>query len=181
MTAGGGLNLPQNFPIGPPRPALATGRGHLHIFPMTRSALPDPILDAQFYDGVPVKRLIAWCVDVLVVAGLILLALLASVGLLVVVFPVLAFTLNLIYRAWTVQRWSATPGMRTVGLELRNRQGDKLSPFEAVAHSIIYILVFATLIGALVNAVMMLVTDRGQGLHDMILGTTAINRPENGI
>lgn len=149
--------------------------------PMTHSALPDPTLDAQFYDGVPVKRLIAWCLDVLIVFGLVLGALMASLGLLVVIFPLLLLLLNVGYRAWAIDRWSATIGMRTLGIELRNARGDKLTRTEAIAHSVIFVASFATLVGALVNIVMMLATDRGQGLHDMILGTTAINRPETGI
>ena len=142
-----------------------------------RPHLPDPELDAQFYDGVPVKRLLAWVLDVLIVAALVLGALIASVGLLAFLFPILTLGLNLGYRIWAVNRWSATLGMRALGIELRNSRGDRLTLSESVAHSTIYAIAFMTLIGAVVNVVMILVTDRGQGLHDMILGTTAINSP----
>ena len=143
--------------------------------------LPDPDLDPQFYDGVAVKRLLAWVIDLLLVAGLVLAAVVASLGLLAFVFPMLSFALNLAYRIWAINNWSATLGMRALGIELRNMRGDKLSTGEAAAHSVIFVIAFMSIIGGLVNIVMILVTDRGQGLSDMILGTTAINRPESGI
>ena len=42
------------------------------------SALPDPELDAQFYAGVPFKRLLAWVFDVIAIILLSSAAILSS-------------------------------------------------------------------------------------------------------
>lgn len=149
--------------------------------PMTFTHLPDPELDAQFYDGVTAKRLVAWVIDVCIVFGLVLAAIMLTFGLIAFIFPLMVLALNIGYRAWAIHKWSATLGMRAVGIELRNAAGDKLDTAQAIGHTVIFVFAFATVIGALVNMVMMLVTDRGQGLSDMILGTTAINRPADAI
>lgn len=139
--------------------------------------LPDPELDPQFYDGVAARRLVAWCLDLLVLAGLLVATVLASFGLLALIFPLLAFALNLGYRAWSLSRWSATLGMRALGIEIRNRNGDRLTPAEAFGHTCIYVLTMMTILGGVAHVVAILVSARGQGLHDMLLGTVAINRP----
>ena len=147
--------------------------------PMTHSAshLPDPNLDAQFYEGVMIKRLVAWGIDVAVVLILTLGAIVASLGLLAFVFPFLIFVINLAYRIFTIQNKSATIGMRLTGIELRNAKGDRFSLTEAVIHTGLFILIFISFLGILANMLAMFLNDRGQGLHDMLLGSAAINRP----
>lgn len=142
---------------------------------------PDPHLDAQFYDGVPIKRFLAWIIDVVVVFGLVLTALLFTFGLISLIFPVAMFGLNLAYRIFCLQKWSATLGMRTVGIELRGSDGNRLDLSQSVFHTLVFVAIFASLIGALANMIVILVTDRNQGLHDLILGTVAINRPATSL
>lgn len=148
---------------------------------MIHAQLPDPHLDAQFYEGIVVKRLLAWVLDVLVISALVLAALVASFGLLAFVFPALVVGMTLAYRSLCIVKWSATLGMRALAIELRNHRGERLDPFEAVAHTFIYVFAFMTVVGAMANAALMLVTDRHQGLSDLILGTAAINRPADPI
>lgn len=139
--------------------------------------LPHPEIDSQFYDGVPIKRFLAWIIDVCIVFGLLLVALIFTFGLAAIVFPLTLLVLNLAYRTYCLQRWSATIGMRVLGIEIRDKEGDRLDGTAAFFHTAIFIFLFASVIGAVANMVAIIVSDRGQGLHDLILGTAAINTP----
>jgi len=144
---------------------------------MQTSHLPDPTLDAQFYAGVPIKRIFAWCIDVVLVTILCFGLVIITLGLGAFIFPLLAFGANLAYRIYGLNTWSATLGMRMVGIEIRNMQGDRLDLKEATLHTLLFVFIFITGLGVFANALSVLISDRGQGLHDMILGTAAINRP----
>lgn len=144
---------------------------------MQNSQLPDPKLDVQFYQGVPFKRLLAWGIDVVLVFAICIGLVIVSVGLGAFVFPLLAFAANLGYRIWCLSKWSATLGMRLVGIEIRNMQGNRLDTTEATFHTGLHVFITLTGLGVPASALAMMINDRGQGLHDMVLGTTAINRP----
>ena len=141
------------------------------------SGLPDPKTDAQFYEGVPFKRLLAWIIDLLVVLSLTVVLMILTVG--IYAFWAFAgwFLLSFVYRVLTLSGGSATLGMRLVGIEIRNSEGDLLSGSEALGHTALYSLIFIIPFGTIVNVILMLVNERGQGLHDLFLGSTAINRP----
>lgn len=143
------------------------------------SALPDPEKDAQFYTGVPFKRLIAWLIDFGIILLLTLAAVVGSLGLGAFIYPLIMLCINLAYRIFTLQLFSATLGMRLAGIEIRNAQGNKLNPKEAFWHTGLYTIIFLFIFGMIISVVMMLLSRRGQGLHDYFLGTTAINRPLN--
>lgn len=141
------------------------------------SGLPDPQLDPQFYDGVPFKRLLAWLIDTVIVIGLSIGVGLLSFGILYFVFFSLMFLIGFIYRALTIAFGSATWGMRFAGIELRNARGQRFSGSEALLHTFLFHLLNMIPIGLIISAVMMLMGERGQGLHDYVMGSTAINRP----
>ena len=44
-------------------------------FDQTHSQLPDPVRQREFYDSVALKRGLAWLIDTVIVAGLVLVAL----------------------------------------------------------------------------------------------------------
>ncbi|MCC6008662.1 MAG: RDD family protein [Rhodobacteraceae bacterium] len=139
--------------------------------------LPDPETAPQFYEGVPAKRLVAWFVDMILVVALTLVVVVATFFIAIFIFPLVLLVVNLGYRSYFVARNSATPGMRFVGIELRNREGAHLEPVEAVLHSVAYTLVAAFVLPLVISIVLILTSARKQGLHDMFLGTAAINRP----
>ncbi len=141
------------------------------------SQLPDPNVDTQFYNAVPFKRLIAWFIDTLLVVLVAASMVLATLGLGAFIFPVILFVLNIVYRIFTLSRSSATLGMQLAGIEIRNKQGNKLSLEEAAWHTGAYVIVALVFILLAISMVMMIVNRHGQGLHDYVLGTTAINRP----
>lgn len=141
------------------------------------SGLPDPELDAQFYENVATKRLLAWGVDVFIAVILSLAIGFMTFGLLLFVFFPILFVVSFLYRAITITTGSATWGMQLFGIQLRNVQGDRFSGAEALMHTFLFFVVNVSMIGLLINAIMMLIGERGQGLHDYVMGSTAINRP----
>ena len=140
------------------------------------AALPDPVQDAEFYDGVPAKRLIAWALDVAAITVLTVIALpfTAFTGLFFLL-P-LYLTVGFLYRWAGLAAGSATPGMRLTGIELRAWDGRRLDPVAAFLHVAGYtgsVLLFPA---QFVSAALMAVTPRGQGLTDLVLGTAALRR-----
>lgn len=139
-------------------------------------ALPDPRYQPEFYDSVAMKRLFAWLVDVVLIFALAVLASLMSFGIGFFLFGMVYFTIGFLYRALTIAGGSATLGMRLMAIELRTRQGTRLDPFTAILHTFGYYFSMAIFLIQLISMVLMSTTPRGQGLVDMALGTTAINR-----
>ncbi len=149
----------------------------------TFTDLPDPEYDAQFYDGVPSKRLVAWMIDAIAILLLTVISTLIigvlTLGLAFVFFPGILFLISFGYRWLTIADASATPGMRLMGIELRTRAGDRLDAITAAIHTGVFLFLMATMIGWIATIVAILGTRYNQGLPDLLLGTTAINRPED--
>lgn len=139
-------------------------------------ALPDPDLHPEFYADTVMKRFFAWVVDSVLITLLSLLAipLTAFVGLFF--FAGLFVLVGLVYRIASLARWSATPGMRLMAIELRTRDGARLDLPLAALHTILYMMMAALVVVLAGSIILMLTGARGQGLHDHLLGTAAINR-----
>jgi uncharacterized RDD family membrane protein YckC len=137
---------------------------------------PDPDLQPQFYDAVPTKRLLAWVVDMFVVAGMTLVAvpLTAFIGLFFL--PFLFVTISFCYRVVTLARGSATWGMRLMSIELRDRDDAPFDLSTAFLHTLGYAVSWGLPILQIASIVLMLSTQRRQGLSDLVLGTVALNR-----
>lgn len=145
------------------------------------SQLPDPELDAAFYEGVLSKRLVAWFIDLGAILA-ISLPILVLVGVVTLGFGLFAapFLITLIafaYRVVTIADRSATWGMRVMGIELRLHSGRKFDLFNAFLHTLLFFALMASVLGWVASILAMLMTARGQGLGDLLLGTTAINKP----
>jgi uncharacterized RDD family membrane protein YckC len=140
------------------------------------TGLPDREYQAEFYDAVAPKRLVAWFVDSILIVGLSLLAVLltAFVGLLV--WPLLYLVIGFVYRTVTLANGSATLGMRFCGLELRDLSGRRLDAGQATWHTVLYTVCLSVPILQLISIIMMVTTPKGQGLGDSVLGTVMINR-----
>ncbi len=144
---------------------------------MNSIGLPDPIKMPAFYSGVAPKRAIAWVIDVAVIALFCLLILPFTAFTGVFFFPFLMLVVGFLYRWFTIAGRSATWGMRIMAIELRDHEGRKFQSGTALAHTAGYTLSVAMAPAQLISMIMMLVTARGQGLTDMVLGSSAINRP----
>ncbi|WP_132543044.1 RDD family protein [Rhodovulum euryhalinum] len=139
--------------------------------------LPDPVLHAEFYEDVPSKRLVAWVVDTVLVILLSLLALPFTAFAAVFVLPLFVALVGFVYRTVTLARGSATWGMRLMAIELRNARGERLDTRTAALHTLFYSLSMTFVLPQVASIVLMLTGARAQGLHDLMLGTAAINRP----
>ncbi|WP_322865541.1 RDD family protein [Aquicoccus sp. G2-2] len=138
--------------------------------------LPDPDSQAEFYADVPLKRLLAFVIDslLLLVATLAIGLLTFGVGLLFAV-PLWWF-LNLAYRSISLARWSATPAMRLLAIEFRTNRGARLDQVEAFLHSLGFVMSCTFFPLQLLSILLMGLSPRGQGLSDHLMGTFALNR-----
>lgn len=140
------------------------------------TAQPDPRYHADLYAGVSSKRLVAWAVDVvftiLITAALVPFTLFTAL----LYLPLLYLVVSFVYRWITLTRGSATPGMRLAAIELRNRDGNRLDAGEAALHTLGYTMSFAIFPAQIVSVALMMISERGQGLTDHIMGTAMLNR-----
>ena len=141
------------------------------------SGLPDPELDRQFYRGVPLKRFLAWVIDAIIIFTISFAILVLTLGLAAFFWFFVTLMVSFTYRSILVSRNSATLGMMALGIELRNSSGEKLQGAQAVWHVLLYLALVTFFIFGVISVVMMFANSRGQGLHDVFLGTTAINSP----
>ncbi len=139
------------------------------------TALPDPDMQPQFYDGVPFKRLLAWGIDMVVILLMSLIILPFTFFTAVFFFPVLMWLVSFIYRVITLTTRSATWGMRLMAIECRDRRDQRFDFGHALLHTAGYSLSIGTALVQLVSMVLMVTTERGQGLTDLVLGTTVLN------
>ena len=142
--------------------------------------LPDPHHQSEFYTGVTFKRLIAWFFDIVLIgiASVVILPFTAFTALLF--FPAFMLIVGFFYRWFTLASGSATWGMRLMAIELREADGGRFTNGTAFAHTLGYTVSVAMAPLQLISVGLMILTDRNQGLTDLVLGTAAINRPAAG-
>ncbi|QUJ77510.1 RDD family protein [Sulfitobacter albidus] len=138
--------------------------------------LPDPDTQPQFYDGVPLKRFVAWVVDVVLVALLVAVVVPFTAFIGLFFLPVLYAVLSFAYRTVSIARGSATLGMRLMSIELRRHDDRPLDLPHAFFHTLGYALSWAMPLVQLAAVVTMLGSERRQSITDMVLGTVALNR-----
>ncbi|WP_054304450.1 RDD family protein [Gemmobacter sp. LW-1] len=139
--------------------------------------LPDPERHAEFYEGVTMKRGLAWVVDVILTA--IITAMIVPFTAFTALFflPLLYLCVSFAYRVLTLASASATPGMRLMNITFLTRNGEKFDFAHAFLHTLGYTLSIGTLLVQVLSVFLMATSSRGQGLSDHVLGTVAINRP----
>ncbi|MDA7424199.1 RDD family protein [Thalassococcus lentus] len=140
------------------------------------SHLPDPIRQAEFYEGVTLKRGVAWIFDFIITALLVVPVLVFTAFLGVFFLPLLFFIVGFFYRVFTITHGSATLGMRMMAIEFRDMHGQRLDRQQAFMHTLGYTFTIMTFLLQLVSIGFMFTSERGQGLTDMALGTVALNK-----
>ena len=147
-----------------------------------RSRLPDPSDHPEIYDDTPMKRALAWVIDLGVIALATLLITLVTIPptLFLSLFAVPAIWLGVgfCYRAATIARGGATWGMRLMSVELLGPWGERPDLGTALAHTALYYAAMALFPAQILSATMMVGTPRRQGLGDLLLGTAVVNRSE---
>jgi uncharacterized RDD family membrane protein YckC len=145
------------------------------------SGLPDPEHDRQFYQGVPARRLVAWFVDVALVllVGIPLAVVfgLVTLGFGFPLFPFILAAVGFVYRTATIAGGSATWGMRFTGIEFRRGDGTRFDFTTALLHTLLYLVCMSFFVLQLISCATIVGSRHRQSLGDMLLGTTAINRP----
>ena len=142
------------------------------------TALPDPVDAPDFYDGILVKRGLAWVIDALVIGALFVLAGLATLTAAWFLWFLTLPAIGFLYRMATLSTRSSTWGMRLMGIEMRGHDGERFQPLQALLHVLGYYGSMAFVLPWLASLGAMIVTPRRQGLHDLLLGTAAINSPD---
>lgn len=141
------------------------------------AGLPDPELLPEFYALVPAKRLLAWLVDGVLILLLTAVVLLLTALLTIWILPLLYVAVNVAYRVVALARWSATPGMLLMAVELRDARGARLDAMTALLHTLGYTASSVLVLPQVASVALMLITPRRQGLSDLVLGTAMLNRP----
>lgn len=142
-----------------------------------QTALPDPLTEPQFYDGVLFKRSVAWVVDVAIITALTVVAGIATLTIGFFLWPIFFIVIGTLYRVSTLANRSATLGMRLMGIELRGHDGNRFDTTASVLHVLGYYGSMMFVLPMLASIAAMFVTDRRQSLTDLVLGSAAINRP----
>jgi len=139
-------------------------------------ALPDPQSQPEFYADVPLKRLIAWIVDMVLIGILCVLILPFTAFTGIFFFPLLMLVVGFAYRVITLTNGSATWGMRFVGIEFRTQHGGRFELGHAFLHTLGYSVSLSFIILQVISIVLMFTTSRAQGLTDHVMGSVAINK-----
>lgn len=137
---------------------------------------PDPHDQPQFYDGIPLKRLLAWLVDMVLIVLICVLILPFTFFTGIFFFSVMMLVVGFVYRWGTLAAGSATWGMRLLSMEIRQADDRTLSGGTALMHTLGYSISVAFPLFQLISIVLMVTSERKQGLTDMVLGTVALNR-----
>ncbi|HYE50130.1 MAG TPA: RDD family protein [Azospirillaceae bacterium] len=133
-------------------------------------------------EGVRVKRMVAYVIDLIIIAVLslpvvLVFALLGllSLGLLTPVLAPLLAAVPLAYHTLLIGGGrSATVGMRMMGIEVRTHDGGRPDMVRAFLQTALFYLSVA-LTSALILLVS-LVAERKRTLHDLLAGTVVVNR-----
>ena len=141
--------------------------------------IPDPDTQPEFYRDVPVKRLVAWIVDTILVALLCVLILPFTAFTGLFFFPLLLLVVGFAYRVITIANGSATIGMRLMAIEFRTATGQRFDLAMALVHTTAFTVSCGFVVVQAISIVLMMTTARAQGLTDHLLGTVAVNRRAN--
>ena len=136
---------------------------------------PDPERHAEFYNGVLVKRFIAWVVDFVVVTLLTMVIIPLTAFTALFFIPVVFVAIGFLYRWMTLSGRSATWGMRLVNIQMLDRSGQRFDAATALLWTIGSMMSLAFVLPQLLSIGLMLLSARGQSLTDHVLGSVAIN------
>lgn len=145
---------------------------------MSRPLFAPANLPAEALAGVRTRRILALCVDFIIVSFLafvIWLALLvATFGLSLFILPPLFPLVAFFYNGLTVSgRGMATPGMRIMDLEMRLTDGSRVPFIVAAVHAVLF---YISWLFPVIFLVSLLASDK-RCLHDMLAGVIVVRRP----
>ncbi|MGY6704957.1 RDD family protein [Roseinatronobacter sp.] len=139
-------------------------------------SLPDPDMQPEFYADVPLKRVGAWAIDLVVTLLITLVGLVMTLFVSLFFLPVLFATASIGYRTVMLARYGATLGMMATALKWRGLDGRPPDPMTAFWYSVMHTGLWTVFPLQAASMVMILLTPYRQGLHDFVLNTTMLHR-----
>ena len=140
------------------------------------SGLPDPDTHAEFYADIPLKRFLAFLVDAILITVITVLLIPLTAFTALFFFGFLGLMVSFVYRTLTLASRSATPGMRLMAIEFRTHHGERFDLGTAFVHTLLFTVSMSMVLPQVISIILMLTSERRQGLSDMFMGTAAINR-----
>ncbi len=142
---------------------------------------PDALAAPELYDGIRVKRLAAYAIDLLIIAGLLvviwvigLFFVTITFGLLAPVLAVATAALPIAYHTVLIGgSANATVGMRVMDLRVVAWNGNRPGYAQAALQTLLFY-VSLTIATFLVLAISFF-NPRGRCLHDLLAGTVTVN------
>ena len=140
---------------------------------------PDPMGAPDLYDGVLWRRILAFFIDLFVLAFVYLaigfLAMLATALTFGALAPLQAAVMALlpsIYAATTIHWFGATPGMRALGLTVRDWRGRPCGLGQGFLMAVVFYASFGLTSGLIM--LVPLFSDRRRTAHDMLAATVVV-------
>jgi len=146
----------------------------------------DPVTQPEYFEGVLSRRLIAFCVDAVMILGPIV-----GLGVFIFVFGIVTLSLGwmlfpllgpafviwaIAYNAITLgSPASATLGMRLMEIEMRTWYGAPCYSLLGAVHAVLFWVSLSALTPLVL--VVALFNDRRRLLHDFVAGTVVVNAP----
>lgn len=142
----------------------------------------DPLLHAELYDGVALRRFFAFCVDFAIIGIVLGVAWAAALVLLVISFGLIALPMALgslafvlLYDVLTIGGPAGgTPGMQFLGLRAVNWSGGRPENMQVLLSSIVFWALFLPTSG--LAAIVALLNPRWRCAHDFLSGIVIIRR-----
>lgn len=143
--------------------------------PFSWTGPPDPLEHPELFEGVVIRRVLAYLIDAAILLGFIgfmWLLVVFTIGLLTPVAAVLTPVIPLAYHTLLIGgRDSATLGMRMMGTEIRALTGERPDLAQAFLMTALF---YATMALTGLLLVVALFNERGRCLHDWLSGTVTI-------
>lgn len=151
--------------------------------PFSWTEPPDPLNRPDLFDGIVMRRVLAYLVDVAIligVTGFMWLLVLLTFGLLAPIAGILTPLIPLTYHSLLIGgRDSATIGMRVMGIQVRRLDGGHPDYPQAALQTLLF---YATMALTGFLLIFGLFNDRGRCLHDWLSGTvTVVNTEESAV
>jgi uncharacterized RDD family membrane protein YckC len=146
----------------------------------------DPVRNPELFEGVLARRLLAFCIDFVIISIPVMLASLFILLLAIVTFGfglILFMLLTPAAMIWALFYYavtlgspaSATIGMRIMDLEMRTWYGAPAYALLGAVHAIVFWLTVSTLTPLIL--LVGLFNGRQRLLHDFLVGTVVVNNP----
>lgn len=144
--------------------------------------LPDPATAPELFEGILTRRVLAYLIDVVIMAGLVAVVSVVGgvIGLLtfglgwIALIVVIPLVIAAYYAATLGSHRRATIGMQLMDIVLTPARGQPLDGWAAVLHALLF---WVTIwISWPVSLVFALFTPRRQMLHDLLLGVLMVRR-----